>query len=366
MIASKVKNPWTVQSIYDLQCFGCPVCKFKDNSKQKFVEHAYEIHPEAIEDLRNISDGSLSDIECPWDVSEIKIEEHFPVKCEIKDENEALDSCVSVPKFVVEEDDPDWVDAQDNKFTNEETINCEICHKEFATRYYLKRHIETAHEGQKNYHCYKCEKSFEYQRTFKKHVKRVHKSNINQNDVEKDKIYPCTKCEKTFDGNWLLKRHINVFHTSDGMLKMKRGPKGPRGPTKKLSKLERRIKDRETTITCDKCGKDFRRSYISEHIKWVHEGVKPFNCKLCDKAFIKESMLIRHVQLFHKKQKNFVCHLCGKAFSTNQHLQRHRESIHEGIINKVTCELCNKSFTRMGYLRKHKKIIHEGDRTFYK
>ena len=368
MIECKVENPWRITSIYSLQYFDCPTCMFKDQSKQNFINHAYETHPEAIDDLRNISDGSLNDILCPWDLAEIKIEEQLPVKCEIKDEIEASDSEIYIPKIVVEEDDPDWDNGQDEKCTIDDRRNCEICNAELATIYHLIRHIETVHEDQKNYHCYECEKSFGYQKTFQKHMRRVHKSNsnVNQSNEERDKIYPCTKCEKTFAGKWLLKRHLNVIHESNGKLKKKRGPKGPRVPSKKLSKLERKIKDKETTVTCDKCGKDFRRSYIEQHVKWVHEGFKPFKCKLCDKAFIKESMVKRHVLLFHEKQKNYVCHLCGKAFSTDQHLQRHRESIHEGIINKVTCELCNKSFTRMGYLRKHKKIIHEGDRTFYK
>ena len=121
-----------------------------------------------------------------------------------------------------------------------------------------------------------------------------------------------------------------------------------------------------TTVTCEICGKNVRKDYIKKHVEWVHEGVKPYNCKICNKAFNREIMVKRHVQLFHDKQKNFVCHLCGKRFGTDTCIKRHIENIHEGIINKVTCELCNKSFTRAGYLRKHIKIMHEGDRTFYK
>ena len=138
-----------------------------------------------------------------------------------------------------------------------------------------------------------------------------------------------------------------------------------KGRPKRIITEEEKINKNEK-VTCDKCGKDIVRAYIEKHVLWVHDGVRPFQCKLCDKAFIKKCVLKRHVQSFHEKQKNHICDLCGKAFSMFQHLKIHRESQHEGKTPKVTCKLCNKSFTRAGYLRKHMKIIHEGDRTFYK
>ena len=59
-------NPWSIQSVYDLQYFLCPTCQFKDHSKQTFVFHAYEKHPQIVEQLRNVTDHSLNDVECPW------------------------------------------------------------------------------------------------------------------------------------------------------------------------------------------------------------------------------------------------------------------------------------------------------------
>ena len=81
MVTTKVENPWTIRSIYELQYFNCPTCLFKNPSKQEFVNHAYACHPEAIENLTSIEDGSLSDISCPWDSVQIKIESE-PVQVE--------------------------------------------------------------------------------------------------------------------------------------------------------------------------------------------------------------------------------------------------------------------------------------------
>ena len=77
MSSTTFDNPWSVQSIYELQYFNCPSCVFKNHSKQDFINHGFKFHPEAIEHLINIQkDGSsLSDIDCPWDIKEILIKE---------------------------------------------------------------------------------------------------------------------------------------------------------------------------------------------------------------------------------------------------------------------------------------------------
>ena len=69
----KQQNPWNIESIYDLQYFNCPSCVFQNHSKQTFVDHIYEYHSEAINDLNKIEDDSLDDVICPW-VASVKIE----------------------------------------------------------------------------------------------------------------------------------------------------------------------------------------------------------------------------------------------------------------------------------------------------
>ena len=77
-------NPWYIQSIYDLQYFICPSCAFKDHSKQEFIDHVYNIHPDSIEHLFNIKDDSVADIVFPN--YEIKEEFMSNIKVEIKEE----------------------------------------------------------------------------------------------------------------------------------------------------------------------------------------------------------------------------------------------------------------------------------------
>ena len=67
-------NPWKIQSLYELQYFNCPACHYKNRSNQEFINHAYESHPESIEDLKNITDISIDGVICPWDDVDIKAE----------------------------------------------------------------------------------------------------------------------------------------------------------------------------------------------------------------------------------------------------------------------------------------------------
>ena len=62
----KLVNPWSVHSIYDFSYFCCPECDSKWQFKQDFIDHAFNTHPKSIE-IREITDGSLSDIVSPWE-----------------------------------------------------------------------------------------------------------------------------------------------------------------------------------------------------------------------------------------------------------------------------------------------------------
>ena len=95
-------NPWNINSLYDLQFFNCPSCIFKNQSKQDFVNHAYEIHPESIEYLKKLNDKSISDIEFPLDkhISEIKIEENFII---ISFDNDSNDKDIAIENEKIRE-----------------------------------------------------------------------------------------------------------------------------------------------------------------------------------------------------------------------------------------------------------------------
>ena len=80
MIETKIENPWDVQSLYEFLFFNCPSCSFKHNSKEDFLVHSFNIHTESVDYLRNISDGSTSDVALPWLGNDFKSHEIINVK----------------------------------------------------------------------------------------------------------------------------------------------------------------------------------------------------------------------------------------------------------------------------------------------
>ena len=250
-------NPWNICSIYELQYFNCPSCVFKISSKQEFINHAYEFHPDAIDYLMKINDNSLSDIICPW--IEIKKEEfneistnnfsttHFlcdfnthleenpvdqslrnDVKTELFEQNlteiksEGLDSKSNIKKHI--------------KKTHKEEKNfkCETCGKGFNTKGALTKHNQFVHEGIKNNICMTCGKTFRTPSALKNHISSVH---------EKTRDHKCDQCEKAFSLPENLRKHIKVIHEG------RRDHK------------------------CDHCEKLFAQSHcLKSHIKMVHEG----------------------------------------------------------------------------------------------
>ena len=49
MATYKIESSWNVDSLYEFQYFNCPKCAFKHISKQEFVHHTFNFHPESVE-----------------------------------------------------------------------------------------------------------------------------------------------------------------------------------------------------------------------------------------------------------------------------------------------------------------------------
>ena len=62
----KTVIPWDVESLNEFRYFNCPICSYKHKSKQDFVYHTSDAHPECVEYFKMMSDESLCDILCPW------------------------------------------------------------------------------------------------------------------------------------------------------------------------------------------------------------------------------------------------------------------------------------------------------------
>ena len=327
-----MENPWNIRSIYELQYFNCPSCIFRNISKQEFVNHAYEYHPESIDYLIKIDDDSLSDVLCPW------IEIETKIKVEKTDEESIFNNSLSKdelnePGNELIDDNLDEIKPEDNfevtlvegnpdplnigmlnpNVILEETHKCDHCEESFTSSENLDMHIKAVHEGIYKFKCGMCEKSFIFKGNLKKHIEIVHEGKKN---------FRCDICGKFFTQAGNLRTHVKSIHEG--------------------------IKDHKCK-TCGKCYSEVR--FLQKHISSVHEGLKNHKCEKCGKAFAQASDLKRHVNNVHDGVKNHICGFCGKACSQAVDLRKHISSVHEGVKHK--CETCGKTFGRLDTLKNH-------------
>ena len=71
---------------------------------------------------------------------------------------------------------------------NENRNECEICEKVFNSRCHLDAHVQSTHNGIKNFECSNCQKSFSTAQILQRHYERIHEDNKVQ----------CESCEQTF------------------------------------------------------------------------------------------------------------------------------------------------------------------------
>ena len=91
----------------------------------------------------------------------------------------------------------------DLNISRQSPLKCDSCGKTFSSAKYLKIHINSVHNGQKDHKCDSCGKTFCYSGHLKTHFSLVH---------NKQKDHKCDLCGKEFSQAGHLKKHINAIH----------------------------------------------------------------------------------------------------------------------------------------------------------
>ncbi|XP_014236042.1 zinc finger and SCAN domain-containing protein 12-like [Trichogramma pretiosum] len=82
-------------------------------------------------------------------------------------------------------------------------FKCDICHKSFGLKAYLRRHLKEIHDRSKTFECNICHKLFVRNCSLKSHMNAVH---------NRIKTFECDVCHRSFGRKDGLKSHMNFIH----------------------------------------------------------------------------------------------------------------------------------------------------------
>lgn len=240
---------------------------------------------------------------------------------------------------------------------------CTMCNKSFSAQGTLKTHLQLHNDMNKSYvTCSICEKVF----TSKINL------NLHMETHEGTQQLACDVCDARFSRKPDLQRHMHI-HTGEKPLKCSLCPKAFRHP----GDLGRHMAWHRGDYTCKYCGRRYARKdellrHVNKHEKDLETSQDlSLQCKKCHKFFQNQNNLQLHYVTHTRKQTTHTCDDCGKTFTTRSNYNRHMREIHNVILNSDTrkervqsqdgpyeCDLCSKLFKNKRALTEHVARVH--------
>ena len=92
----------------------------------------------------------------------------------------------------------DDCDQKSSKQTKKKkSPKCKLCGKSFSRSHYLKIHIHTIHEGNKDHKCNSCGKSFTMAGHLKRHIHTVHEGHKDHKYISCGESFSCSQFKET-------------------------------------------------------------------------------------------------------------------------------------------------------------------------
>lgn len=262
-------------------------------------------------------------------------------------------ACRCGKKFVLKQN----LDEHMRIHTGTAPIVCTDCPRKFRRYSNLIQHRNRHHLNirpeQKDYVCH-CGEVFHTKAKFNWH-KEIHDK----------KPKGCPYCRERFIHKNSLTRHIRLSHVEKYWFFKNQAVECPICHQLYLKTSIKHHINKHTVKTefkCNICNKVFSTKWNLKQHRWIHacRSTKPYKCKVCTSAFVRESDYITHMNI-HKSIKPFTCDYCGRQFSRKYNWLRHTRE-HE-LPKKFKCNICSKQFHRAYYLTEHSRV-HTGERPY--
>ena len=98
---------------------------------------------------------------------------------------------------------------------------------------------------------------------------------------------------------------------------------------------------------------------LSAHVDGFHDGLKSYQCKLCEFRTTQAGILKQHVNAKHKGLNKYQCELCEYSTALAGNLKIHVDTVHKRL-KPYKCKLCEYSAAHASNLKKHVDAVHKG------
>lgn len=228
------------------------------------------------------------------------------------------------------------------------------------------------------YECEDCRRKYKNPNVYRKHMRSCH--NVV---IESMPDFECPICKKDCSTRGRLKLHMRQHLPEEEKLVVP-CPFCDRkfGQIGAMRQHVKGIHQELKPYICDQCGRACKTLAALKEHQFVHTDECPFECNVCKKRFKNKPRLKAHMdthnesaykcedcglilntrrtllqhQLVHSNVKRFKCEFCDAAFKRAKSLKNHL-ILHSGL-KPYKCQFCDKSFSNGSNCRSHKRRVH--------